>query len=252
MTMHAKTPHLARAVMALILAAPLSALAGPQEKEKAQEHVARAMEAHGKSDFTTALLELEAAYALDPLPDLLYAIGQVYVQLNRCPEAIEYYEKFLATKPAKQAAADTKQAIQTCQAKEPPPPPPPDPEPQPPPPPPPVVLSTAKPWYKDPIGDALVIGGVAAGVVGAIMYTGARSDLDKAETAMNIQEYDDLVDGAKSKRMYSVILAGGSVVLIGAGIARFMLRDGGSNQETRNVGVVPAKGGGLVTWTGRF
>lgn len=246
MIMHAAPNHLARALLVLIVLAPLSAVADP--KEEAQGHIAKAMEAHGKNDFATALVELQAAYALDPIPDLLYAIGQVHVKLDRCPEAVAYYEQYLATKPAAQATADTKQAIETCNVTTAPPPPPPEP------PPPPPAVTTTEPaaWYKDKLGGALVLTGVVASAVGIVMYTGARSDLDDAESAMSLDSYNDLVDSAKSKRLSSVVLVGGGVALIGAGVIRYYLLRGSSNQEARGVGVVPAQGGGLVTWTGQF
>lgn len=112
-----------------------------------------------------------------------------------------------------------------------------------------TTVRVDKPWYKDVIGDALVIGGVAAGVVSFVMYTGARGDLDDAEKAPSIEAYQDLVDSAHDKRTYAVLFAGGGAVLIGAGIVRYKLRDKG---EARGVAVAPARGGGLITWTGGF
>ena len=131
-----------------VVLAPVLASADKQtaKQAKAKAHIAKAMKAHAKNNFSAALGELQAAYALDAQPDLLYAIGQVYVKLDRCGEAITTYQAYLATKPAPQAAADTEQAISTCKAKHdtaPPPPPPaavvapeppPPPEPTPPPP----------------------------------------------------------------------------------------------------------------------
>src|SRR5437867_9257716 len=77
------------------LFAPATALAG--DKEDARAHVARATQAHKEARFEDALVELEAAYQLDPKPDLLYAIGQVDAKLGRCDEAIDHYRRFAAT-----------------------------------------------------------------------------------------------------------------------------------------------------------
>jgi len=107
----------------------------------------------------------------------------------------------------------------------------------------------AKPWYKDVLGDALVISGVAAGTVGAIMYMGARSALDDAENAPSLADYDSKVSDAHDKRTYAVILGAGGAVLITAGILRYKLRDKG---ETHGVAIAPTSGGGLVTWSGGF
>lgn len=233
-------------MFALVLAAPVVALAGP--KQDAEAHVAKAMEAHGNNNFELAAKELDLAYGLDPNPDLLYAIGQVYVKLERCPEAITYYKRYLDSKPPAQAAADTKQAIKICEKQEPPLPPPPqkDPEPV-------VVAPMTQPsdWYKDPVGGALVGVGVVSAVVGIVLYTGARSDLDAAEQAPNLAGYDELVDRARSRRTYSVLLVGGGAVLIGAGIARYMMRKGEA-RESQRVGLVPVDHGGLVTFGGSF
>ena len=97
----------------------------------------------------------------------------------------------------------------------------------------------------------LVVSGVASAVIGLVLYSGARSDLDAAEDAPNLAEYDDLVDRARSRRTFSVLLVGGGAVLIGAGVARFMMHDG-EQREAQRVGLVPVDRGGLVTFGGSF
>ncbi|HVK82449.1 MAG TPA: hypothetical protein VM513_00010 [Kofleriaceae bacterium] len=228
--------------MVLAIALPAAAAAGP--KEEAQAHIGKATEAHQKSDFATALKELEAAYALDPQPELLYAIGQVYLKLDRCPDAISYYERYLATAPTLEAAGQAQEAIDACKAKAPPPPPE---EPVVPPPPPPPSTSA---WYKDPVGGALVGGGVIAAAVGVVFYLGAQSELDDAEQATLLPEYQDHVDSARSKRLVSVVLFGAGSAMVVGGIVRYMTR--GDSSEATRVGVVPTSGGGLITWTGGF
>ena len=101
------------------------------------------------------------------------------------------------------------------------------------------------------VGDVLVVSGVASAVIGLVLYSGARSDLDAAEDAPNLAEYDDLVDRARSRRTFSVLLVGGGAVLIGAGVARFMMHDG-EQREAQRVGLVPVDRGGLVTFGGSF
>ena len=109
-----------------LLALPVVAFAGPKEKEQAQKHISKATEAHQAGKFDVALTELQAAYAIDPQPDLLYAIGQVHVKLGKCDDAVASYEKFLATKPPADAANSAKEAINTCKAQAQAPVPPPD------------------------------------------------------------------------------------------------------------------------------
>ncbi len=258
---------------------------GGKAKVSAKVHTDKAAKAHKAGEFDVALTELKAAYAIDPQPKLLFAIAQVQAKLDQCPDAIANYEKFLAVEKNKQKQAVVRQAIAACTEKvaatpvpsDPPEPTPEDalvapatepitPEPAPLPiddqpmptvedsplPPPPAAVTvtvSAKPWYKDVLGDALVLSGIAAGAVSIVMYSGARSSLEDAESAATLDEYERDVSDAKDKRMYAVILAGGSAVLIGAGILRYKLRDTG---EARGVAIAPTRGGGFVTWTGGF
>ena len=281
-------------LIALIALVPLAADAKPKGKGKgggrakvsAKVHTDKAAKAHKAGKFDVALTELQAAYAIDPQPKLLFAIAQVQAKLDQCPDAIVNYEKYLEAEKSKQKQAVVKQAIAACNDKvaaaaaavptTPPEPTPedalvapaPTPTPIAPDPAPlpidsapmptvedsplaasrPVVVS-AKPWYKDVVGDALVLSGIAAGAVSIVMYTGARSSLDDAESAATLEDYESNVDTAKDKRMYSILLAGGSAVLIGAGVLRYKLRDKG---ETRGVAIAPTRGGGFITWTGGF
>jgi tetratricopeptide (TPR) repeat protein len=267
------------ACTALALAAPRSADAGP--KQDARVHIDRASKAHKAGDLEKALTELQAAYGLDPQPQLLYALGQIYTKLDRCSEASEAYLRFLASGADSRTAQVVKQAIDSCKpptpepavtAKEPAPaatdeevppskappavkaapptkPPPPrrvamTPDPAPP------RSGAAKPWYRDAVGDVLVVGGAVSIVLGGLAYRAAAADLDTAEDVNTHERYDDLVDGARTKRLVGVALAGGGAVLVTVGVMRFMLRD--KHTEARRVGMAPARGGGLLTWTRSF
>jgi hypothetical protein len=287
-------------VIALLALVPLTADAKPKSKKprgkakasakvEAKKHMDKGAKAHKAGKFDVALSELQAAYDLDPQPKLLFAIAQVQVKLDNCPDAITNYEKYIAGEKDKQKRAVVKQAIEACNQKIAAATPSPAPDPTPAPPPTePVVAATepepspaiepapvepasppvddnplqptqpviadrpsrgGTPWYKDVLGDALVLSGVAAGAVSVVMYTGARGKLDDAEAAPTLAEYDDLVDQAKSQRTISVVLAGGSAILITAGILRYKLR---SNGEPRGVAIAPTAGGGLITWSGGF
>jgi tetratricopeptide (TPR) repeat protein len=233
--------------VALALATPR---AFAQPSPEAKVHVDAATKLHGEGKYAEALVELEAAYKLDPQPPLLYAIAQVHVKLDRCAEAIPFYEKFLATNPEPGPAEATRQAIEVCKSRLPAAP---EPTPEPEPAPEPVVAPPApegrSAWYADPLGGALVGGGVVAGVVGFVLYRSATSDLDAAESAATYQESQDLVDGAGSKRTYAAIAGGVGIALIAGGVIRYVTRDRGGES---NVAIVPARGGGLVTWSGGF
>lgn len=242
-------------LLGALCALPMTADAGPKERAQAKKHVKAATAAHKQQKWDVALTELQAAYALDPSPNTAYAIGQVQVKLGNCPEAIMSYETFIESKPDPDAAAAASEAIKTCReqlAAQPPPPPPPDPAPQPPPPPAPAPAPAApedKAFYEDVVGDVLVGGGVIAFGAGIALYLGARGTLDDAEKAPTYGEAESLVDDAKSKRMYAVILGSVGVAAIGVGVWRFT-KVGRESEKT--IALVPTTTGGLVTLSGRF
>jgi tetratricopeptide (TPR) repeat protein len=229
-------------------------------KVEAKTRMNRATELYQEGKYAEALNELTIAYTLDPRPEMLYAIGQMHVQLGNCPQAILFYERFLTTNPDSVPAAAAAEAIETCRKTpdatskpEPPPPePPPPPEqpPEPPPPPPPPLPEQPGRWYADKPGGALLGGGIVLGVIAAVTYVSARSDLDDAEAASDYQAHADLVDDAHSKRTLAAVLGAVAVGVTGAAVTRYVLVQRAESSVT--VGVAPTRGGGLVTWSGRF
>jgi len=238
-------------LVAAMVALPMAAFAGPKEKEEAQKHIAKATEAHQASNFDVALKELEAAFALDPQPDLLYAIGQVHVKLNNCPVAISYYERFIETKPGPEPTGAANEAIKSCRdqlaaAQPAPVEPTPTPavEPTPPPPPPPAEKRSF-----DAIGTTLVGLGVVSTIVGVVMYSSAISTLDDAEKAPTYQEHESLVDDAHGQRTLAVIFTAAGVAAIGVGAWHYLSF---RKSETSKVAVIPTTTGGMISWAGRF
>lgn len=236
-------------VIALV-AFPLAVFAGPKQKQEAQKHIDAATEAHGQGKYDVALAELQAAYALDAQPDLLYAIGQVHVKLGQCEEAIASYEKFLAANPPEEPTAAANEAIASCrkQLAEAQQSPPPDPEPQPQPPPAaPPPAPEGRPFYTDVIGSALVGAGVVSLAVGGVMYASARGTLDDAEAAMTYSDHERLVDDAHSKRNIAVALGAVGIAAVGVGVWHYM-----KYSSEQAVTVTPTASGGMVTWMGAF
>lgn len=256
------------AVAAVLL---LASQAGAVPRNTIKAHIDKATKAHAEGKFDVALDELKAAYALEPKPELLFAIAQVYVKLDNCTEAIDHYEKFLATTKDAQSKQVVTQAIEACKTKlaaakpapEPTPEPTATPEPEPMRPPPkpqapqpppaskPAPPTHHSPWYKDPLGDALVAGGVATGVIALVMRSGAQREADKA-TAPGADEnsYRDHLDSADGKEKVALILGITAGALITGGVVRYVTR--GRTQESTAVGIAPARDGGVVTVLGRF
>lgn len=300
--------HIKAILIAMLVTTPLAADAKPKPRTKAQSvkaHMNRAAKAHKAKKFEVALTELEAAYAIDPQPKLLFAIAQVQAKLDRCDGAVDNYEKFLASTKNKQTQSIVKQAIAACKTKiaaaapAPARTPPPDDtvfrdkkpiettprsvemkvaDPRPPEPvlelapepthveddaPPslgPPSLGRAEsppspggtPWYKDVVGDALVVGGLAAGAASVFMYMKATGELDDAEAAGSLDQYEDGIARAHDHRTYAVIFAGAGVVLLGGGLLRYALHDRGETRPPGGVALAPTSGGAVVTWGGGF
>ncbi|MCE9579185.1 MAG: hypothetical protein K8W52_39040 [Deltaproteobacteria bacterium] len=210
-----------------------------------------------KGERLEALQDMRSAYAVDPRPDFIYGIARLEAELNDCDGAIAHYKRYITDSPGTQGAVDAQAGIAACEAKlgithEAAPDVKPDVTPdvkptivrQPPPPPP-----RAKPFYTDPLGDGLAVGGLAGGVAGLVLYLGARSDIDKSETAATLQAHLDLVDKAEQKRTYAVVAgAVGGALVVGA-VVRWATRSKG---ERATVALVPTGDGWSFAALGRF
>jgi len=240
--------------------------ASADSKTEAKQHVDRATELHEQGKFAQALDELKTAFSLDPKPELLYAMGQIHVSLGQCPQAITYYQRYLATKPAPSTANAAIEAIEACKTNPPPPAdgalapadnapgpasealsPQDNPASQPPRPEAPVAPPRA--WYGDYLADAMVAGGVAAGIAGIFEYHSAVQNRDRADSASNFQNYVDLIDRAHNQRTAAIVfgVAGGALAL--AGGLHYVLTE---RRARHAVAIGPSQGGGVVTWTGWF
>jgi tetratricopeptide (TPR) repeat protein len=247
-------------VVAALALLPRVASADP--KAEAKQHVDKAMKLHAEGKLAETLDELKTAYALDPQPELLYAMGQIHVGLGQCPQAITYYERYLATKPDAGTANAAKEAIDACKTNPPrvvadtkpesepapvkpdaPPvaPPPPTKEPAP------ATATASAAWYTDILGDALVGLGIVGGIFSVVEYRAATSDRSNADRATNYQQYSDLVDSANSKQTLAIVAGAAGAALVVGGAVHFMMAD-----HTTKVAVTPAPGGGMVSIAGRF
>ena len=81
-------------VLVLLLAGPAFAV---EDERDFQEHYQRAMLLYRRNILRGALREFTAAYALNPLPRLLYNMGQLQRKCGDYRDAIESYELYLRT-----------------------------------------------------------------------------------------------------------------------------------------------------------
>lgn len=99
--------------LALTLALTLAAAgASGQERNREFDRLVRqagvAYEAH---DSATAVTALERAYALRPVPRLLFNLGRAHEQRSDYATAADYYRRFLATSPDPQSTAVAQEAL---------------------------------------------------------------------------------------------------------------------------------------------
>lgn len=246
----------------IAIACALGSQAAADPKEDAKAHMQAAATAYKEGRFEDTLVELDKAYALDPKPELHYSIGQVYIKLGRCPDAILAYESFIASKPSRERVDLANQAIETCRAQqaatpEPTPPEvvtpvnePPVVEPAPvPAPPAPVIVDAPPAWYKDKLGLGLTGGGAVLTIVGLVMYSSARGKIDDAENAGSYEESQSLYDDAKSQRTTATVVTVIGLAATGVGVWRLLQK---RSEQERGVAVVPTTSGGFVTYSGGF
>jgi tetratricopeptide (TPR) repeat protein len=241
-------------VIAALLASASIAVAAPKGKA-AKAAFDRGVVAYQKQDYAGASAALAESYKLEADVETLFAWAQSERQQNNCEAAIDLYDKLLAmdlpaeNKEAVQAKMDECKAIISAKTgkidkpiepveepiKEPPPKP---------------HADGKKPWWKDPIGDALVAGGVISlGVGGYFLYSAKQAeDASKESNA----QFRDEQDKAESRGRIGVIMTIGGAALITGGIVRYVTRsNGGSDKETNVTGWVVPDGGGVAAF-GRF
>ncbi len=151
--------------------------------------------------------ELLAAYQLDPRPALLFALGQVELNLGHPKEAIAYYERFKQTNPPPDQAALAEQAIGAARLVLERPPP----RPVAPPPPP------HREW--DGVDATIAsIGGVSVIASGLLLIESSRLADDRSGS---LATYAHRIDRAHLARDSAFGCAGAGVLMLGAALVRY-------------------------------
>jgi hypothetical protein len=240
-----------RAVVVALLAVHI-ATASASPRSDARRHIERATSAHKAGNFSEALDELTQAYALDPQPGLLFAIGQVQVKLGNCPAAVTSYRRFLATHPAADDADIVDQAIKSCETAQAEPRlalATPDFEPDKAPP---AVDTPTTPPTDRPhrmwITGALFGTGAAFGIAAVLSYRGALEERNRADSSPDYQSYADHIAAAQDQRSVAIVLGAAGGVLIGASVAHYLL----GREPAHQVSLAPTAGGGVITLSGGF
>lgn len=212
--------------------------------------------AYTKGDYAAAATQLGKSYGLEPDVETLFAWAQSERKLEHCEKATTLYAKLLdAELPAANKAVvrqkfDECQKILAAQA----PPIEPDvvasvaaPEPAPPPPPP---REAGRAWWANPVGGALVLGGlVSAGAGTVFLVQGHAANQDKAN-AVTYGEFQRLEDRAESRGTLgtALVIAGGALV---AGGVVWYATHPPAKRGAQIAGWAAPDGGGVVAF-GRF
>jgi tetratricopeptide (TPR) repeat protein len=86
------------------------------QKLRARELYQRGMASFAVDHLEQAIADFEAAFLIDPLPDLLYDIGQAHKKAKRPEKAIDYYQRYLDLRPDAPDRADVEKAIGEAKA----------------------------------------------------------------------------------------------------------------------------------------
>ncbi len=186
--------------------------------------VEQAESAWAAGDYETAAARWAEAYEQTGEIRHVFARGQALAKLERCEEAIEVLEAFIATEPKEVAAKAARQTIEDCRATLPEPdpePPAPLPETAPPPPiidtPPPREPPPPRKWYRDPLGGALFGTGMVTVATGAVLAGVARLEQSRADSASDLPTFSRHDDRAVTLSRVSVpVLAVGGALVVGA------------------------------------
>jgi tetratricopeptide (TPR) repeat protein len=212
-------------ILALCLSSlSLTAAAAPTAKGYLDE----GLRLYNDGRYEDAIRELRLGYALEPLPAILYTLGQSARKLGRCDEAIGYYRQYLRSADATSAGAARFQ-IERCeqqqreareaQAREAQaraaaerPPVPATPTPPPPP---------RRPFYRDALGMSLAGVGVGGALAGAGLLIAAP--LTVQHSRASLQQFDDALGRAQTMRTAGIVLVAGGGALVIAGVIRLAL-----------------------------
>lgn len=253
--------------LTIVLAASLMSLPTPvladDAKAAAKHHIAAARSLHAKHRLPEALAELEAAYALDPQPPLLFALGQIHVQLGRCERAGLFYRRFLATRPKPADARVAREAIAGCSTAviEPTPQaslPVPAPVPAP------VIVATPLPPAPRTItrshrigryvGGSLLAGGTIATLGALLVHRSALGARDAADEATTYEVYEQHARRARTHSTTAALLgvSGLAAIATGAIVLVRNRRDTVEEVPGNGLAIAPIAGGAAVSLSGRF
>ena len=178
--------------------------------------------AYEQGDYETVRAELLKQYAIEPRTELLFALGQVELNLGNYEAAIRYYERFIERKPADDQIALAQQAIGAAR------------------------MRLARPDRPGPVGSppaperprvpprrwttedtGLVALGGAAVIVGTglLVYSHQLGN----DRSGNLSAYEARLEQARTTRWTGAGVAAAGAIVVGAAVLRWRLRPDGTD-----------------------
>ena len=253
------------AAVVVCLLTPSGAIAAPSryglEDPEAIAHADAAAAAGNVGDYDKAIDHLKAAYAIEPLPVLLYAWAQAERLAGNYHAAVALYEEFLEQNPdgeiAKQARVNLLDARTKALEQGPPETTPeqdPDPEP------------VTEPGEEEPSDDEptesplegeklapalLGVGAVIAITGGALMGVGAARVSDSPSAATEDAYFAEIDVGRNIYYGGAALLGAGGLIIVGGAIRYAVVAKRGKAPKSTAAAVVTPRMVGL-SWSGRF
>jgi tetratricopeptide (TPR) repeat protein len=174
--------------------------------------------------FAEAAKAFEAAYALDPRREVLFALAQATRLSGDCPAAVPLYQRFLATRPPDHQVEATRLALARCEDRPAPagtlarPAPPPSVR---------TTSTTPEPrrWYRDPVAGALAAAGVLSFGAGMGLLVSARAADREHREALVYERAEERRSVAGNRQRWAAgVLLSAAVLGLAAGARGWWLQ----------------------------
>lgn len=218
-----------RFVVALFVIAGSLEQAHAEDPPEVEQHLSAAAKHFEQREYAKAVAEFEAAYAIEPRPEVLYNLAQALRLGGDCRRAIASYEAFLASTPDAKLARLSRENIDLCKeilgdpVPTPSPALPTTPQAAPTPPAEPASHGDRVPIYRDITAIALTAVGVGIGVTGTIVWLNGRDATRAANEATTYAEFDAHAHGELHQRLGVAGMAVGGA-FVAAGVLQHLLR----------------------------
>lgn len=207
--------------------APARATAAPDSflaDAGAQAHYDLAGTYTERGDLRSAVAELDAAYAIERHPDLLFVRAELRRRLGECRAAVKLYRAFIATTPSEPATDQATAGIAACETTlgagapiEQPAPVSATPES----PAAPAPAAARRPWHRDPAGGALLAFGLAGlGATGGLAHAALQARRRANENHSSFLAHDDHADALEWTTGAVAVAAAG---LLAGAIVRYRI-----------------------------